>query len=282
MAGQFYKMPREIMARNDLTATDKLVYAVILDRIGSNGKAWPGLRKLAAAVGSSLSSLTESTARLRRAGLIVVADGNRGKSNVYSLPSTVPESNTLLPLEGVPESGVPDSGTVPENEQGVPESNTPCTGKQYTSVPETEHIQTQTQFRPTIQTSSGEAPGDDAKPSGKPKTPKRVHHDPHADAFKAAFDSAFPEPYAWQQGDFVQLATWRKSYPAVGPERFVEVARAAWGKGKFRPSSSLTIRGMCASWAQLAAGNGNGAVGTKELSQGMKEALASAFEKGGK
>lgn len=41
-AALFYKLPQDIAARSDLTASAKIVYAVIRDRIGQNGKSWPG------------------------------------------------------------------------------------------------------------------------------------------------------------------------------------------------------------------------------------------------
>jgi len=87
---------------------------------------------------------------------------------------------------------------------------------------------------------------------GTPET-KIPHHDLHADAYKAAFDVAFPAPYAWHEADFIQLARWRKQYPGVTTEEFVRIAQSLWAKGEYRPQSSLTIRGLCAAWAQAVA-----------------------------
>jgi len=94
------------------------------------------------------------------------------------------------------------------------------------------------------------------KPKKRPASAKRAapsRRDPHADAFKAAFDETFPDPYNCIQGDFVQLAAWRKNHPDITPERFVEVAKAHWARGKYIPGASLTIRGMCADWPKLTA-----------------------------
>lgn len=76
---------------------------------------------------------------------------------------------------------------------------------------------------------------------------------PFAEAFKTAFDTAFPQPYQWSQADFIQLSKWQKDYPNVTPETFVNVAKGQWARGDYRSSSSLTIKGLCTRWAQLAA-----------------------------
>ena len=86
------------------------------------------------------------------------------------------------------------------------------------------------------------------------KTPKTREPHPFADAFKAAFDAFFPDAYSWQDGDFVQGAKWHKQYPDVTPEQFTERAKALWAiDAQYRPGYSMTIRGLCASWAQAGA-----------------------------
>ena len=99
------------------------------------------------------------------------------------------------------------------------------------------------------------------------KTRKGGNHDIHADAFKAAFDSAFPDAggYTWNTADFVQLDKWRKSHSAISPEQFVAVAVHHWGRGQYTPGASMTIKGLCSGWASLAAQaskNGDGALAT--------------------
>lgn len=89
-------------------------------------------------------------------------------------------------------------------------------------------------------------------PTATEEKPKRKP-DLHAEAFKAAFDAHFPEPYVWHQADFVQLAKWRKQYPDVPPERFAAVAAGCWGQGEYTPNASLSIKTFCPRWAQLAA-----------------------------
>jgi len=94
---------------------------------------------------------------------------------------------------------------------------------------------------------------DKDKKDNTPPTKRTGRVDPFADAFKIAFDTEFGTAYTWQDGDFVQLAKFRKGYPDVTPEQFVELARACWAQGQFTSKASLTIRGVAAGWAQLSA-----------------------------
>ena len=83
---------------------------------------------------------------------------------------------------------------------------------------------------------------------------KSTHHDPFADAYKAAFDKHWPEPYSWQKGDFEHLTKFKKGYPAVTPARFVDVAMKAWqSEEKYKGGDATRIRGLCAGWAQIVA-----------------------------
>jgi hypothetical protein len=103
-------------------------------------------------------------------------------------------------------------------------------------------------------TTAGEPVPKEPTPTTKPKPEKKPHPpNPYADAFKVAFDANFPETYAWQEGDFAQLTKWRRTYPAVTVERFIEVAQECWTRGNFTPGGTLTIRGLCSGWAQYAA-----------------------------
>jgi len=96
-------------------------------------------------------------------------------------------------------------------------------------------------------------PGGGKKVSEKPK--KARTPDPHAEAFKSAYDATFPEAdgYDWTTADFVQLAKWRKNHPAVLPDAFVEVARRHWGNGQFCSKYAKSIKGLCSDWNALAA-----------------------------
>lgn len=79
------------------------------------------------------------------------------------------------------------------------------------------------------------------------------NNDAYVAAFVAAYDQYFPEPYEWQKADFIQLAAWKKSHGGVPPERFAELARVQWDRGRYAQSCSLTIRGVATSWSKLAA-----------------------------
>ena len=41
---RFYKLPADVAAREDLSGNDKVLYAVLADKMGGNGRAWPGFR----------------------------------------------------------------------------------------------------------------------------------------------------------------------------------------------------------------------------------------------
>ena len=58
MNGKFYKLPQDLAARTDLTPSAKLVYAVIADRIGANGKCWPGERSISRDAGMGLMTVS--------------------------------------------------------------------------------------------------------------------------------------------------------------------------------------------------------------------------------
>jgi len=115
------------------------------------------------------------------------------------------------------------------------------------STPST-HIDIDIDTDTDVDTKEETSPPTAVKPSKK-----STRENPWADAFKSAFDSMFPEKYAWQAGDFVHLAKWTKAYPDVSIERFIEVAEGCWSRGQYLPKNSLTIRGLCAGWAPLAA-----------------------------
>lgn len=89
---------------------------------------------------------------------------------------------------------------------------------------------------------------DAPSPSPSPK-----EQDKHAVEFKKHFDWTFPEGggYAWSSGDFVQLSIWKKKYPSIDEKKFAEIAITCWSLGKFTPKTAMTIRGLCANWAQL-------------------------------
>jgi len=84
---KFFKMPQRLAARTDLTPADKLVYAVIADRLGHNGYSWPSYKTIAADAGLSRRGAQGSVYRLRTAGLLLVEEAGtgRGRTNHYAL-----------------------------------------------------------------------------------------------------------------------------------------------------------------------------------------------------
>ena len=212
----FYQLPKDIAARRDLHASDKLVLAAITDRIGRNGKCWPGIRRLARDTGLTEETVGTCIGRLQGAGCIRVERRGNGRANHYFLPD-----------ESAQEIRTPPKAKRPRNPGG---------GAQ--------RIRTEAPKKSAHNYT-------DPLNKTKKRAAKNARRDVFADAFKAAFDATFPEPYTWRSGDFVQLAAWRKVHPDKTPEQFVAFARLQWARAPYTPGDSLTIRGLCAGWATL-------------------------------
>ncbi|GMU22571.1 MAG: hypothetical protein AMXMBFR13_26560 [Phycisphaerae bacterium] len=91
---RFVKLPLFLLARSDLTATAKVVYAVISDRIGTNASTWAGVRRLAADVGMDPKAVLRAIAALESLGLLEVDRRGSGRSSHYRVKS-VPETPAL-------------------------------------------------------------------------------------------------------------------------------------------------------------------------------------------
>jgi len=81
----FLKVPKPLAARTDLHPIDKLVWACIRDRLGRNGKAWPGGRTLAADLGVNRDTILASILRLEATGDLTVTRRGNGRTNHYTL-----------------------------------------------------------------------------------------------------------------------------------------------------------------------------------------------------
>ena len=93
--GKFYKLGRTLAARRDLRPTDKLIMAVLADRIGGNGTCWPGLRSLARDTGLRIATVHGSLTRLELVGDIVIIRQGSGKTNHYKvIDKSVTETGT--------------------------------------------------------------------------------------------------------------------------------------------------------------------------------------------
>lgn len=110
MNGRFYKVPQDIAARKDLRASDKIVYAVIMDHLGNNDHCWPGVRMIAKKTGLALQTVVNSIERLENGGLIYVQRNGIGKSNHYK---SVSKNRMVQKLERskIHNSGVLKSST---------------------------------------------------------------------------------------------------------------------------------------------------------------------------
>ncbi len=100
-AEKFVQLPKRLMRRSDLSPKAKLVYAVITDRIGVNGQAWPGYSRTAADTGLHLSSAKRAVAELITAGLLRKIERGPGLSNMYAIPDSAGGSR-LHPVQGAP------------------------------------------------------------------------------------------------------------------------------------------------------------------------------------
>ena len=69
---RFYKLSMALASRADLTGSDKVVLAIIIDRMGHNGKCWPGTRTLARESGLHRETVLECIGRLEGCGDLVV------------------------------------------------------------------------------------------------------------------------------------------------------------------------------------------------------------------
>jgi DNA-binding transcriptional regulator PaaX len=85
LSRKFYKLLVEVASRRDLRATDKLLLAVLADRISQNGCCCPGMRSLAKDAGLRVATIVESLARLEQHGDIVVERQGSGRKNRYRL-----------------------------------------------------------------------------------------------------------------------------------------------------------------------------------------------------
>ena len=95
MTEKFFKLPQDIAARRDLLASDKLVYAVILDCSRDKGICWPSKRYLSRRTGLSGQAVLNATARLEKAKVLLVERRENGKSNYYKTGQQIRPVNGL-------------------------------------------------------------------------------------------------------------------------------------------------------------------------------------------
>jgi DNA-binding transcriptional MocR family regulator len=96
MADWFYKLSTDMARRRDLSGSAKVIFAVILGRIGHNGHAWPGIRRIANDAGVNVKTAMRAVHELSDAGLLQIE--NRGNGLSFSYRLTVPETGALPKL----------------------------------------------------------------------------------------------------------------------------------------------------------------------------------------
>jgi len=81
--GRFVKLPRRLLCRGDLSLAAKVVLAVIADRAGVNGRAWPSIRSIAQDTAISPATVKRALGALRRLGLVRTESRGVGRSLAY-------------------------------------------------------------------------------------------------------------------------------------------------------------------------------------------------------
>ncbi len=121
---RFVKLRLDVLARPDVTASAKLILASIEDRIGDNGYAWPGIRRLARDCGLNPKTVVRGVRKLVDRELLIVERRGNGQSNRYRLPEpTVPQDGALPKVTrsqnatgGAPENGTEAIPFLPQNQ----------------------------------------------------------------------------------------------------------------------------------------------------------------------
>lgn len=80
---KFYKLPQELTANKELKASDKIIFAVILDHMGGKSYCWPGTQRLMSKTGLSRQTVINSIKQLEKAELLIVNRQGNGKVNRY-------------------------------------------------------------------------------------------------------------------------------------------------------------------------------------------------------
>lgn len=83
MSYKFFKLPQDLTASKELNPSDKVVFAVIHDHLGSNDYSWPGKQALVRKTGLSGQTVLDCIERLEAAGVLEVKRRGNGRSNHY-------------------------------------------------------------------------------------------------------------------------------------------------------------------------------------------------------
>src|SRR6266478_6365581 len=83
--GGFTQVPNFLLKSKNLSAGDKLAFAILLSYAWQNDYCFPGQERLAEDMGLSRSRVTEFVGELEKAGLITIQRRGLGKTNVYTI-----------------------------------------------------------------------------------------------------------------------------------------------------------------------------------------------------
>lgn len=112
MSREGYEVPKTLAARTDLSAAAKLVWAAIVDRLGENGCAWPGLRRIGRDTGLSTRTVQRAVESLAAAGMLA-----KHRSPEGSDPLTGPRAERTNRYT-IPELNVDKMATLSKAERG--------------------------------------------------------------------------------------------------------------------------------------------------------------------
>ena len=101
---RWVKLATDIASRRDLAPAAKLVLAFIIDHLGNNRQAWPGIRMLAAEAGLSERGVRNAIDQMCRVGVLGVRR-QRGRVNKYYLRLTAAQSAALTPAQSAAPPG---------------------------------------------------------------------------------------------------------------------------------------------------------------------------------
>lgn len=110
MSGEL-RVKAAFVQRRDLSPAAKWLLVSIADRIGDNGHAWPGLRRLARDIGVSVGTVLRARAELETSGLLEIERRGNGRGHHYRVTASGMEA-----LSGQAAT-VPESGALPSRER---------------------------------------------------------------------------------------------------------------------------------------------------------------------
>ena len=116
---RFMRIPKDMVARRDLTPTAKLVYASLWDRAGDKNSCWPSQQTIADDVGISSRAVSRAVVQLEQAGELTI-ETYLGRACRYRLDLRQNGVGTYAKLADVP---TPNCHTTSAKKAEVPTPN---------------------------------------------------------------------------------------------------------------------------------------------------------------